>query len=407
MAKEMQPISQYLDRFNCNDLPSEQSSPTTLCVSGSLDLPGISDLPKDTSCLRLLDLPKNEEHSWFLDLPEEIINEIVLCVPLIDRFRLSKVSKIFEKLTYQKRVKIICAKDYEEALYACDILSILRYNSPFPREYFLHACSIGYKEIVQLMISKFNNADKYNIGLYSAAHSGNINIIQLMIDYGANDLSHGLYNAYEGKEIEAFKYLLSKGAIDENNIFISAIRQGHIEFIKLISYENTNNWQGIFDSACEYNNIELVQMAMIKGVNWMKGFLNACYEGHIKIVQLLLDNDIIRYYDAYHANDVYNLLEYDVYNLLNDGLNYACKIGHIKIACLLIEKGANDWNRGFSAACEGCREHKNTDDYLNIMELMISHGAQECMHCYKSLELHLTINYHSDSDDEYDSDEYD
>ena len=59
-------------------------------------------------------------------------------------------------------------------------------------------------------------------------------------------------------------------------------------------------------------------------------FCNACYDGHIDIVKLLIEKG---------AND------------LNWGLYNACYNGHIDIVKLLIEKGADDLNLGLSNAC--------------------------------------------------------
>ena len=50
------------------------------------------------------------------DLPIKIINEIILCVPLIDLFRLSKVCKQFKKLTYKSRGNITNEKEYISAI---------------------------------------------------------------------------------------------------------------------------------------------------------------------------------------------------------------------------------------------------------------------------------------------------
>lgn len=43
-----------------------------------------------------MSLPKEHTLPRLLDLPEEMINEIILRVPLIDSFRVSKVSKVFQ-----------------------------------------------------------------------------------------------------------------------------------------------------------------------------------------------------------------------------------------------------------------------------------------------------------------------
>ena len=60
----------------------------------------------------------------------------------------------------------------------------------------LEACEIGNKEIVELMIEK--GADDWNYGLRSACFGGNKEIVELMIEKGANDWNWGLIGACQG-----------------------------------------------------------------------------------------------------------------------------------------------------------------------------------------------------------------
>ena len=62
------------------------------------------------------------------------------------------------------------------------------------------ACKIGNKEIVEMMIEK--GADNWNQGLYGACEGGNKEIIEMMIEKGANNLNEGLEIAcYQKKPI--------------------------------------------------------------------------------------------------------------------------------------------------------------------------------------------------------------
>ena len=117
------------------------------------------------------------------DIPEEIFNEIILIVPLIELFRVSKLSQLFHKLSYKKRQNISGSKEYEDAVVKGDILSLMN-------------CSLTF----------FNN------GLYAGYEGRNMDILHLMINKGEsysaenalcslrpNDWNGGLCYACEGK----------------------------------------------------------------------------------------------------------------------------------------------------------------------------------------------------------------
>ncbi len=55
------------------------------------------------------------------------------------------------------------------------------------------------------------------------------------------------------------------------------------------------------------------------------------------------------FYKAYYDR---NLIE-KIYIIGTGGLYKACKSGHLDIVNLVIEKGANDWNRGLIGAYRG------------------------------------------------------
>ncbi len=60
----------------------------------------------------------------------------------------------------------------------------------------------------------------------------------------------------------------------------------------------------------------------------------------------------------------------------NKGLINACRSGNIDIAYLMIENGADDWDEGLIYACAG--------KYLSMINLMIEKGATYCYNCGKS-----------------------
>jgi ankyrin repeat protein len=65
----------------------------------------------------------------------------------------------------------------------------------------------------------------------------------------------------------------------------------------------------------------------------------------------------------------------------NRGLDGACFGGHLDIVKFMIEKGANEWNRGLFYACYG--------GHLDIVKFLIEKGANVCEFCDKSMPEHL------------------
>ena len=45
----------------------------------------------------------------------------------------------------------------------------------------------------------------------------------------------------------------------------------------------------------------------------------------------------------------------------------ACYDGHVEIVEMMIQKGANDWNRGLHSACQG--------GHIEVVKMMIQKGA--------------------------------
>ena len=95
-------------------------------------------------------------------------------------------------------------------------------------------------------------------------------------------------------------------------------------------------------------------------------------------------------------------------NNLTDGLGGACRGGHLKLANLMISRGANFWNWGLREACRGghlefvnlmiscgvdnqdwCPPGVCRGKHIELIKLMISKGASNCVYCSKSARDHL------------------
>lgn len=74
-----------------------------------------------------------------LSLPAEIINEIILLVPPIDLFRVSKVSRQFQTLAYKRRTTINTLEEYQSCAKSGDILSLQNSKLPYHNNGFYQA----------------------------------------------------------------------------------------------------------------------------------------------------------------------------------------------------------------------------------------------------------------------------
>ena len=97
--------------------------------------------------------------------------------------------------------------------------------------YCVGAAAGGHKELVQLMLDK--GANNYNDGLACAALGGHMGLVQLMLDKGA-DPNNGLSGAALGGHLDIVQLMLDKGATNLDYALIVSEHFGHTECAELI-----------------------------------------------------------------------------------------------------------------------------------------------------------------------------
>lgn len=204
------------------------------------------------------------------------------------------------------------------------------------------ACEAGNITMINLMIEK--GADNFNYALISACRRGDLDIINLIINYGANDFNYGLLGACYGGHIDIIDMMIKKGASNFNFGLHGACYNG-----SPIGRKKMSEFSAIY--------VEIIDMMVKKGADINTGLCAACQGGNIKIIDLMIEKGANNFNLALHA---------------------ACLEGNIDIIHLMIEKGASDFECGLKMACH--RMH------INIIKLMIMHGASnftmglnECM----------------------------
>ncbi len=193
---------------------------------------------------------------------------------------------------------------------------------------FLEACKEGNLELVKLLIN--NGANKFNHGMAYACCGGYIEIVEFLISKGAADFNWGLVCACYKKNKNIIKLMLDKGVNEYCWILSNACENGIKDLVELMILKGADNFDEGLIKACWGGDIEIVKLMISKGCNeWREALNNACKKGHMEIVELILREGV--------ANDFKNNKGYD----LDDGLFYSCRDGHKDITLYMIIKGAN------------------------------------------------------------------
>lgn len=329
----------------------------------------------------------------------------------------------------------------------CMILDILRrYNSNIIEQLLkglYGACRGGnleifltYKNKLEKLDSKIVDSIFINTCLGEACYSGNLDLVQLIISYGANNWNDGLAKACLGCHLEIIKFMLLKGAsvnwlnknislyyICKNNdvdiveFFMEnynyksesglcdACRSGNMKIVELMTKKHTYDWNQCLEDACSGGNIEIVNFMIKKGATrWNSGLYGACINRHLNFVKLMLQygannlkhclfcvsNQSGDYFEVVelllaHCRNMTHMLN------LNQYLENACYYGNLEIVKTLIKNGDECWNRagfmneGLYLVC--CGDNTLLEgEYIELVKLLLKHGANNFNECIRKTE---------------------
>lgn len=261
-------------------------------------------------------------------LPIVLLRMIDDYLNIYDHLAFTSVSKSFQRLkkNYHKYLQ-----DYKRGKY---IPNDVRFSKYLVERYNVSCLSMiceGSLECAKVFMKvKFDR----NAGLFHACCVGNMDIIHLMIQHGANN--------FDGE-------------------LVRACRSGNLEIVHLMIQKGAKKWNEGLVAACENGDYRIILLLIDKGANdWNGGLVGACRGGHMFAALLML----------YHGA-----------KFLNSGLGEACENGHIEIAQLMIDRGANDLGGGLFQACR-----KN---HQKLIHLLIHKGAKRCNFCDRDAVDHL------------------
>ncbi|XP_022091038.1 ankyrin repeat and KH domain-containing protein mask-like isoform X2 [Acanthaster planci] len=267
------------------------------------------------------------------------------------------------------------------------------------------ACSGGYFELAQVLLKMNANVeDRGSKGdctpLMEAASAGHVDIVKLLIDYGADvnaQSSAGntpLMYACSGGHEDAVKVLLDHGAnIEDHNEnghtpLMEAASSGHVGIAKVllergagINTHSNEFKESALTLACYKGHLEMVQFLLEAGADhehktdeMHTALMEASMDGHVEVARLLLD----------HGAQV---------NMPADSfespLTLAACGGHTKLAALLIERGANIEevnDEGYTPLMEAARE-----GHEEMVALLLAQGANINAQTEETQETALTL----------------
>jgi len=154
----------------------------------------------------------------------------------------------------------------------------------------LHACEEGRTEIVELLIEygadiNFNtdkNKEIYHFEIeeltpiMKASHNDNNEIVLLLLNKGADIKNYGdklLFNAVNNGSIEIIKILLERGVDIKkccDRLLLNAVKNGHLEIIKLLlecGADIKKCCEGLLLNAVKNDNLEIIKLLLECGAD--------------------------------------------------------------------------------------------------------------------------------------------
>ena len=123
-----------------------------------------------------------------------------------------------------------------------------------------------FKEFINVSARSFLSTKCFNY--YSAdkcakecAKRGNLDILKLAIEKGANNWSWIAKSAAEGGHLDILTLAITKGANNWNWIAGGAAKGGHLDILNLLIEKGANDWNWIAECAKEGDHLDIISYA--------------------------------------------------------------------------------------------------------------------------------------------------
>lgn len=228
----------------------------------------------------------------------------------------------------------------------------------------------GHEDIVQSMLEL--GADDFNKTMIKAARGGHKKIVDLMIEKGATDFNGGMLQAIRGDHRSIVDLMIEKGATVFNDGMLMATFKNRYEMVELMIEKGATNLHKSLILSIEHDHERITRLILGQDLIFSlhKVICKASEYGRVSIVKLILDTI------TQNGKNPENLLEYD----FDEPLTLAAKGGHNSIVRLLIKIGASDFNSAL--ACANACKHRDT------VWILFKEGATDisCLNWMKILD---------------------
>jgi hypothetical protein len=115
------------------------------------------------------------------------------------------------------------------------------------------------------MYIKYEQYYSWNCGLFSACSGGHLDLVNLMIEKGADDWDWGLGGACRGGLLDLVNLMMEKGGTDWTWGLRCACSGGHLDLGNLMIEKGATDWNWALFHACLGGHPDLVNLMISKG----------------------------------------------------------------------------------------------------------------------------------------------
>lgn len=251
---------------------------------------------------------------------------------------------------------------------------------------FSKACGSGNTILIKYILDNNINTLKslilapglYCDFLYEACRSGNIEIVNMLIEHGSNNWNEGLIGICGGygDNVDIAKFMIHKGGygVSFDRCMYEACSAGNIKIINLLIEHGSNHWDDGLYGACREGRMNIIELMIAKGAtDWNRGMCGACACDNLDVIKFMISKGANDWNRGLCYAGRKGKLDIVKFMLLQGSTNFegclvcACICGDIDFAKMSVENGAIIWDEGFLYAC--------IEGHLELIQLLVDCGV--------------------------------